>query len=125
MSILTPYEWDSLEHPELQKVYFKNLLNKVGVEEDGWIYRPIKPLPEHWMYCETELFRTHPKGECYKMTDVLPTFENYKLLYSWMKGACHICMNESLVWNLGAEPIIGYYCRYCGKKTPFIRCDNF
>lgn len=125
MSILTPYEWDSLRHPELQKGYFEQLLEKVDVRANGWIYRPFKQLPDDWMYYQAHLLRTYPKGESYKMTDQHPTFENYKLLYSWTQGACSSCMNESLVWNVGAEPIIGYYCRYCGKKTPFIRSDNY
>lgn len=124
MSILTTYEWESINHPELQEAYFEKLFRKLGVDKNGGMYRPFKTLPEDWLVYQNKLDEAHPRGEYYRLVDQTPNCENYKKLYAWQTGACILCSNESLVWNVGSEPIIGYYCRYCGNKSSFICCDN-
>jgi hypothetical protein len=119
---ISPNEYEHLPN-DRQYAVFMNILNnhaQLGLDQPGYIYRPLYPLPMEWEGYSDLMYRYFRYGERKQLTekDVVPSNQNYTMLYRWVTGACVYCGHHNIRW-FEEDKQIEYYCYTCNREIAF------
>ena len=85
----------------------------------GYIYRPLKELPDNLKHYKSYLETYFGDGEMLEFHNKQINYLNYTILSNWINGNCVVCGSNSLQWDT-RDKSIEYYCISCSSETFFI-----